>query len=87
MYAQCHVRRLRPCYREPSLLPKTTESGCSNTYTFHNVVAFVCAVQYITHEVQQRQFSGKWACVYDVSSVKNKIENETDLTDYTSNLT
>jgi hypothetical protein len=36
---------------------------------------------------ERRQNAGKCACVYGVCSVKNKIENETNLTDCTSNLT
>jgi hypothetical protein len=36
---------------------------------------------------QRRQDTVKCACVYGISSVKNKIENETNLTDCISNLT
>jgi hypothetical protein len=36
---------------------------------------------------QRKQYAGKCACVYGMCSVKNKIENETNLTDCTSNLT
>jgi hypothetical protein len=43
----------------------------------------LCAIYY----GQRRQYVGKYACVYGVCSVKNKIENETYLTDRTSNLT
>jgi len=39
------------------------------------------------HQGQRSQYAGKCACVYSVSSVKHKIENETYLTDCTSNLT
>jgi hypothetical protein len=35
----------------------------------------------------RRQYAGKYACVYGVYKVKNKIENETNLTDSTFNLT
>jgi hypothetical protein len=35
----------------------------------------------------RRQYAVKCACVYTLCSVKNKIENETNLTDCTSNLT
>jgi hypothetical protein len=36
---------------------------------------------------QTRQYAGKCACVYGVCSVKNKIENDTNLTDCNSKLT
>jgi hypothetical protein len=36
---------------------------------------------------QWRQYAGECACVYCICSVKNKIENETRLTDCTCNLT
>jgi hypothetical protein len=36
---------------------------------------------------QRREYACKCACVYGVCSVKNKIKNETYLTDSTSNLT
>jgi hypothetical protein len=36
---------------------------------------------------QRRQYAGKCACVYGICSVKNEIENETNLTDCTFNLT
>jgi hypothetical protein len=39
------------------------------------------------YQGQRRQYAGNCACVYGVCSVKNKIENETNLTDCTSNLT
>jgi hypothetical protein len=39
---------------------------------------------YYIYQGQRRQYSGKCACVYGVCSVKNKIENETNLTDCTS---
>jgi len=48
-----------------------------------------CVPRKIHHiyQGQRRQYAGKCACVYGVCSVKNKIENETNLTDCTSNLT
>jgi hypothetical protein len=42
---------------------------------------------YHIYQGQRRQYAAKCACVYDVCSVKNKIGNETNLTDCTSNLT
>jgi hypothetical protein len=36
---------------------------------------------------QLKQYAGQCACVYSVCTVNNKIENETHLTDCTSNLT
>jgi hypothetical protein len=36
---------------------------------------------------QRRQYAGKCACTYGVCIVKNKIENETNLTECTSSLT
>jgi hypothetical protein len=42
---------------------------------------------YHTYQGQCRKYAGKRAFVYDICSVKNKIENETNLTDCTSNLT
>jgi hypothetical protein len=48
-----------------------------------------CVRRKIRHfyQGQRRQYAGKCACVYSICSVKNKIENETNLTDCTSNLT
>jgi hypothetical protein len=42
---------------------------------------------YHIYHGQRRQYADKCACVYGVCSVKNKIENETKLTDCNSNLT
>jgi hypothetical protein len=42
---------------------------------------------YHIYQRQRRLYAGKCACAYSVSSVRNKIENETYLTDCTSNLT
>jgi hypothetical protein len=39
------------------------------------------------YQGQRRQYAGKCACVYGVCRVKNKIENETSLTDCASNPT
>jgi hypothetical protein len=51
-------------------------------------VAFVSVLQYIyIYQRQRKQNACKCACVYGICSVKNKIENETNLTDSTSNLT
>jgi hypothetical protein len=50
-------------------------------------VAFVCAVKYISIKDSEGSLLVKCACVYGVCSVKNNIENETNLTDCTSNLT
>jgi hypothetical protein len=47
----------------------------------------VRSTMYHIYPGQRRQDAGKCACVYGISSVKNKIENETNLTDYISNLT
>jgi len=38
------------------------------------------------YQEQWRQYSGKCACVYGICSAKNEIENETNLTECTSNL-
>jgi hypothetical protein len=42
---------------------------------------------YHIYHGQRRQYDGKCACVYDVCSVKNKIENKTNLAECNSNLT
>jgi hypothetical protein len=42
---------------------------------------------YRIHQGQRRQYAGKYARVYSVYSVKNKIENETNLTGCPSNIT
>jgi hypothetical protein len=34
---------------------------------------------------QRKEYAGKCACVYVICIVKNKTENETNITDYTSN--
>jgi hypothetical protein len=39
------------------------------------------------YQGQRRQYAGKGACVYGVCCVKNKVENETNVTDGTCNLT
>jgi hypothetical protein len=39
---------------------------------------------YHIYKGQRRKYAGKRACVYGICSVKNKIENETNLTDCTS---
>jgi hypothetical protein len=41
---------------------------------------------YHIYQCQRRQYSGKCACVYGVCSVKNKIVNEINLTDFQPNL-
>jgi hypothetical protein len=42
---------------------------------------------YHIYQGQRRQYADKCAYVYGVCSVKNKIENNINLTDCTSNLT
>jgi hypothetical protein len=42
---------------------------------------------YHIYQGHRRQYSGNSACVYGTCSVKNKMENETNLTDCTSNET
>jgi hypothetical protein len=42
---------------------------------------------YRIYQGQRWEYAGKCACVHGVCSVKNKIENETNLTDCTANLT
>jgi hypothetical protein len=39
------------------------------------------------YQGQGRQYASTCACVYGICGVKNKIENETSLTDFISNLT
>jgi hypothetical protein len=48
---------------------------------------YVRPIIYHIYQGQLKQYAGKCACVYSVCNVNNKIENETDLTDCTSNLT
>jgi hypothetical protein len=48
---------------------------------------YVRRTTYRIYQGQCRKYAGKRACVYDICSVKNKIENETNLTNCTSNLT
>jgi hypothetical protein len=79
-----------------------TESRSSIRNTFHDDVEkqnpyksknrrrrrfCVRRIMYHIYPEQRRQDAGKCACVYGICSVKNKIENETNLTDCTSNLT
>jgi hypothetical protein len=45
-----------------------------------------CTISHI-YQGQVSQSAGKCACVYGVCVVKNKVENETNLTESTSNLT
>jgi ribosomal protein S27AE len=45
-----------------------------------------CTVYHI-YQGQSRQYAGKFTCVYGIYSVKNNIENETNLTDCTSKIT
>jgi hypothetical protein len=42
---------------------------------------------YYMYQGQWRKYAVACPCVYDVCTVKNKIENETNLTDCTSNVT
>jgi hypothetical protein len=42
---------------------------------------------YHIYQGKRRQYAGKCACAYCICSVKNTIENETYLTDCSSNLT
>jgi len=48
--------------------------------------SILCKIHHI-YQGERRQYAGKCACVYGVGTVKKKIENETNLTDCTSNLT
>jgi hypothetical protein len=79
----------------------TTQSRSSITNVFHNVVEkrnpyqsknrrrrrFRVRRTIYIYQVQWRQYADKCACLYAKCSLNNKLENKTNLTDCTSNLT
>jgi hypothetical protein len=94
------MRSIIRMLRGPSV--NTTESRSSVKNTFHNVVEKrnpyqsknrrrrrFCVRRTVCHvyQGQSRQYAGSCACAYGICSVKNKIENETNLTDFIFNLT